>query len=180
MDNTEKTDLLKIQIESGRHGAINGMKKGAMIKDGRSITPDSPMDKTLKKCDECTIRKICEKYKRKARCWYQIQSIHSEIIKLGAYTSGDPKDLLLDFQTTIVRLESAIRYNEVLGEPPKPKDLKDLAFLKLQIYELLYVKNAPETQVNIQQNFDAPMLDIKNLMEEMRKKGDEKNEETKS
>ena len=132
---------------------------------GRWVDKNSPVAQTLKKCDECALRGSCGSYLKKARCHYQIQNLKAEYKMQGALTSGDPMDLLRNIQSTIARLESVINYDEMVGEKPNKNDIKELCFLKLQVYEMVYGRSKPTTAVQV----NAPQINIKDLMSELRK-----------
>lgn len=139
-----------------------------VVKD-RWVDEKSPVAQTLKKCNDCAIRECCGKFEREKRCFYQIQNLNSSYRKVSALTSGDPRDLLADIQTTIDKLEEVIHYYGGGKRKPSKRDLKELAFLKLQVYEMLYGRKQPllATQVNV----SAPAtLDVKELMKELRGK----------
>lgn len=138
---------------------------GGRIVRGRWIDKNSPVAQTLKPCKACPIRQGCGKFLKGARCYYQIQNLKAEYKLQGALTSGDPIDLLKNIQSTIAKLESVIYYNEtVLGQQPNKNDIKELAFLKLQIYEMVYGRKPPPVAVQV----NAPTIDVKKLMDEMR------------
>jgi len=142
---------------------------GGRIVHGRNISPNSPVAKTLKKCKDCAIRGTCAKFDKAGRCFYQLQNLRAEYKMQSALTSGDPMDLLRNIQATIARLESVINYDEMVGVPPNKNDIKELAFLKLQIYEMVYGKSKPATAVQV----NAPQIDVKELMQELRNKESE-------
>ena len=147
---------------------INNKKLVYNISRGEQISPDNPLYEILVKCNVCDIQQFCGKYKKGARCYFQIENIKAQYSKQKSITSGNPLDLLADIQTNINKLEELINYNEVKGHKNKKSDLKDLAFLKLQVYEMIYGKKQP-LAVAIG-NIDAPQLDIKSLMAQLRKK----------
>ena len=152
--------------------AVQVAHAGKVVR-GRWVDESSPVAKTLKKCVECALREGCEKFDEKYRCFYQIQNLKAEYKMQGALTSGDPRDLLKNIQATIARLESVINYDEMVGQQPKKADLKELAFLKLQVYEMVYGRRTP--QVAVQVNAPQTTIDVKALMKKMR--GEEVGEE---
>ncbi len=152
--------------QGGRKGNALATAHGGRLVRGRYIKGDSPVAQTLKKCDECVLRGSCAKFLKKARCYYQIQNLQAEYKMQSALTSGDPQDLLKNIQSTIAKLESVINYDEMLGNPPNKNDIKELAFLKLQIYEMVYGRKPPATAVQV----NTATIDVKGLMSELREK----------
>lgn len=157
-------NIIKKKIQISRALAT---AHAAKVVRGRWIDENSPVAQTLKKCDECAIREGCGQFIKHMRCFYQIQNIKAEYKLQGALTSGDPRDLLKSIQNDIAQLESIVKYNEMVGKQPRIQDIKELAFLKLQVYEMLYGRSKqPLTQVNV----NAPSMDVKELMSTLRKK----------
>ena len=161
-------DFIKKQkmSEGGKKGSATTTKHALRVVSGRYVDSKSPVAETLKKCSECAIRGGCAKFNKNARCYYQIKNLHASYKKQDALTSGDPRDLLVDIQTTIDKLEEAMRFHEEEGIMPTKNDLKELAFLKLQVYEMLYGRKPIASQVNV----NAPVVDVKSMMSELREK----------
>ena len=159
------------RIKGGAAGGLVTSAKGVSLVRGKYIEENSVMAKTLKKCSECSIRDMCDYFEADSRCFYQIRALKASYKKDGSMTSGNPRDLLIDIQTTVDKLEEVIRYNEKHGNPTSAKELKELAFLKLQIYNMVYGgKPTQATQVNV----NTSTMDVKSLMAELRKEKEEK------
>jgi len=147
---------------------VKNKKMVSMLSRGERMAPGNPLTKILSKCSVCDIQQFCGKFKDNARCFFQIQNIKAQYKKQKSITSGNPLDLLADIQTNIDKLEELMRYNDEKGYKNKKSDLKDLAFLKLQVYEMIYGRKQP-LAVAIGK-IEAPQMDVKNLMSQLRKK----------
>lgn len=161
-------------VETVKVGNLSQVMPKSMTR-GKRLSKDNPLSQVLNKCVECEIKDRCGKFDedKKARCFFQIANLKARYAKQDAFVSGNPSDLLVDIQTTINKYEESIRYHEDKGEQPDKDDLKELTYLKLQVFDMVYGRKTPmvATQVNV----NASTMDIKELMKQMRIEEEKKN-----
>ena len=141
------------------------------IKRGVDLQPISPLYEILSRCNDCAVRFVCKSFVNEARCLFEIEALRARKQKLNAFTSGRSEDALADLQVTIRKLEEAISYDTT----PSVKDLKDLAYMKMQVFRLAH-PTGPQiaVQTNVGVSVGNPTtMDVKALMKELRaKEGD--------
>ena len=126
------------------------------------IRPDSKYFKELSHCNTCPVMYSCDKFMKDARCFFEIEAIKAIKQRPNNLLSDDPKKYLLDIEVTMNKLEQVINAHD----NPNAKDMKDLMYMKMQLYKMKYDK---PNQTNIQVNTNVQTVDIKKIMAEMRK-----------
>jgi len=129
---------------------------------GVNLRSDSKYGKELSHCNTCPVMFSCDKFMKDARCFFEIQAVKAIKQRPNNLLSDDPSKYLLDIEVTMNKLEQVINAHD----KPSPKDMKDLMYMKMQLYKMKYDK---PNQTNIQINNNAQTVDIKKIMAEMRK-----------
>jgi len=102
-----------------------------------------------------------------ARCVYEMEEKKAfrekEVIKYKAFTSMDPKDLLVKIQTVFTKLEKAVE------EDPSYTKLANLYYMLVNLYKMKFGDSGVAINVNASsQGTGNPTVDIKLMMKEMR------------
>ncbi len=153
--------------------AAGGKKSNAIVTSyggrlvrGRYINKDSPLAKTMTACTDCSLGKSCEHFSKKGYCKWQIDTLKASKQMQNALVSDNPVDFLTNLQSGIARLEADVEYKKRIEGKLCLNEQKEVLFLKMQLFEMTHGKAKPTTQVNI----NAPVVDMKSLMDEERKK----------
>ncbi len=163
----KKEEIIPIRIKEKKQKsqAVMTAKGGTLVR-GRRINKDSPLALSLTACSVCNLGKSCEDFDKKGYCKYQIETLKASHRMQDALISGDPVDFLTNLQTGIARLEADVEYKKKIEGKPCLNEQKEVLFLKMQLFEMTHGKAKPVAQVNI----NAPVVDMRAMLDELRKK----------
>lgn len=156
---------MRIKEKKQMSQAVMTAKGGTLVR-GRRINKDSPLAQSLTACRNCNLGKSCEDFDKKGYCKYQIETLKASHRMQDALISGDPVDFLTNLQTGIARLEADVEYKKRVSGKPCLNEQKEVLFLKMQLFEMTHGKAKTVAQVNI----NAPVVDMKGMLDELRKK----------
>ena len=135
------------------------------------------LKKTSTICAKCSIRYTCPRayedsiahnwHPKWSRCIFELKqdmaTKNSLIRNYAAFVSTNPEDMLIKLQNVVAKIEA-----EIDKEPSYAKTV-GLAYLLMNVYKMKFGEKMFVARVT--KNLDSPTMDIKGMMEELRKSG---------